>query len=153
MLTCAVQTLAQVISCAWSTEQEPVTIKHARLDFQNGMCFLEGCADVLGFTALERIVVITLCLKECGERITLGLVHHGLGLFLAVHVQQGLCACRCKTLYRFRHGVFGFLELEVSQSVCNSLRTRFGFLPAGAVIADIIRSRRVSQFLTKVPGK
>jgi len=150
MLTGAIQPLAQIIGRLRRAKQIPVTVEHARLDFQNRVRFLEGGADVLGFPALERIISVTFCLHVSGEGITLGLVHHGLSLFLAVHVQESLSPGIGETLECFGHSVLRFLKLEVSQSVGNGLGAGLGFLPAGAVIADVVSCRRVAQFLTEV---
>ena len=79
-------------------------------------------------------------------------ISQAVGSFLSSHCRQNpgsAVGLHCGPCVLFQ--LSGLSKLAAGQFLCSSLCTRLGFLPADAVVADIVRGGRIAKLLAVLP--
>ena len=151
MLLLSVLSLAKVVGAIRCVQQKPIGIQLGSVDFQHRTGLLQGGCDILGQSAIDHKAEII-------AGILIGLVGSGLfisqavGSFLGSHCRQNpgsAVGLHCGPCVLFQ--LSGLSKLAVGQFLCSGLCTRLGFLPADAVVADIVRGGRIAKLLAVLP--
>ena len=114
------------------------------LDLFRIVCIL--CCLHLIFCSLQGVLIF-------GDGVLLQsqlFTEHAFGLFASVFAQHFLCTAGGHLLNRFGHSFFCFLQLKIRQRMHHRPGARLRFLPACTVEADVVRCRRVAQFLNEM---